>query len=163
MSEKTKILCKSLLNLLILCERLISLFNYSYYERYVYLCTETTHWLENDAEFELKKLVWKTIHLKNTSKKKLQVLIINFDNLSNVPYSGLVWVIFQSGEKKWIPISIQSVFFCCWSISISQRPRLATRVQTFQVIFCFPKKLPTKAVRFAGIQSGFVLFKYKKA
>ena len=43
------------------------------------------------------------------------------------------------------------------------RPRLATRVQTFQVIFCFPKKLPTKAVRFAGIQSGFVLFKYKKS
>ena len=33
----------------------------------------------------------------------------------------------------------------------------------FSSYFCFPKKLPTKAVRFAGIQSGFVLFKYKKS
>ena len=68
-------------------------------DMYIFV-SETTHWLENDAEFELKKLVWKTIHLKNTSKKKLQVLIINFDNLSNVPYSDLVWVIFQPGKRN---------------------------------------------------------------
>ena len=43
------------------------------------------------------------------------------------------------------------------------RPRLATRVQTFQVIFRFPKKLPTTAIPFAGIQSGFCFIQIQKS
>ena len=101
--------------------------------------SETTHWLENDAEFELKKLVWKTIHLKNTSKKKLQVLIINFDNLSNVPYSDLVWEIFQPGKRNGSRFQYKAFSFVVDQFQFRRDHVLLPEFRLFKLFFVFPK------------------------
>ena len=93
--------------------------------------------------------------LQEHVKEKVASTNHRFDNLSNVPYPDFNLGDISVREKEMDP-DFNTKRFLLLLINFNfTRPRLATRVQTFQVIFRFPKKLPTKAIPFAGIQSGF--------
>ena len=100
---------------------------------------ETAHCIGWKMTLSLKKLVWTTRHFKNTYKKKLQVLIINFDNLSNVPYSDLVWEIFQPGKRNGSRFQYKAFSFVVDQFQFRRDHVLLPEFRLFKLFFVFPK------------------------